>query len=60
MNDFQKGLVATFEECFAAWVPDVLFYEPDTADERAIIVTLKFSVKRFGETEKGEIFMETL
>lgn len=60
MNDFQTKLAEKFKECFPGWIKDIVAIEPDAKDEYAIIVALKFSVKRFGELSNGEIFMETL
>ncbi len=60
MNDFQTKLVEKFKEYFPGWTKDICMIEPDVDDEHAIIVTLEFSIKRFGELKNGEIFMETL
>jgi len=60
MNDFQTKLAEKFKEFFPGWIKDIITIEPDAKDEYAIIVALKFGVKRFGELKNGEIFMETL
>ncbi len=60
MNKFQIMLAEKFKEYFPGWIKDIVTIEPDAKDEYAIIVTLKFSVKHFGELKNGEIFMETL
>lgn len=60
MNEFQIMLAEKFKECFPGWIKDIVTIAPDAKDEHAIIVALKFSIKRFGELANGEIFMETL